>query len=205
MSTKTRPAVKGNISWINDTLACGGDFSYTPERALAQLDDLLQQDVGYVIDCRQEADDFEAWMPVDGVQYHWLPSEDRIGYHMPPQHFDRAVAIARRAEAEGRKVFVHCHMGVNRGPSTAFAILLDRGMDPVAAFDLIRERRPQAGISYAEDALVAHLDRQGAQVDWGTLDTFIAHYEAVMTPEVQEGIQHKIRQHHQRDRAERFA
>jgi dual specificity phosphatase 3 len=44
-------------------------------------------------------------------------------------------------------------MGVNRGPSMAFAILLATGMEPVAALTAIRRARPMSAISYAGDAL----------------------------------------------------
>lgn len=200
----TRNFYTANITWLMETLATGGDFSYSVTRAGAQLNDLMQQGVGCVIDCRMEADDFDTWMQTD-VEYHWLPIDDIAGAHIPAGHFDRAVAIARRAEREGRKVFVHCHMGINRGPSTAFAIMLDRGCDPIKAFDWIRSVRPQAGIAFAEDALWAHLERQGGQVDWSVLDSFVEHRDAVMTPQEQAKIQHKIRQHHELDREERFA
>jgi len=50
-------------------------------------------------------------------------------------------------------VLVHCHMGVNRGPSMAFAILLGLGHDPVEALRAIRSARPIAAILYAEDAI----------------------------------------------------
>jgi len=44
-------------------------------------------------------------------------------------------------------------MGINRGPSMGFAILLATGMEPVAALTAIRRVRPIAAISYAGDAL----------------------------------------------------
>ena len=50
---------------------------------------------------------------------------------------------------------VHCHMGVNRGPSMAFAYLLDQGWDPIKALVAIRSARPIAGIIYAPDAIRA--------------------------------------------------
>jgi hypothetical protein len=195
---------KANIDWITDDLAAGGDFSYRDDIAARQLQDLLDQGVGCVIDCRIEADDFAIWTEVDGVTYHWLPVNDIAGSHLPRAHFDRAVAIARQAQREGRKMLAHCHMGVNRGPSTAFAILLDRGMDPIEAFDLIRERRPRAAIAYAEDALAAHLLRETGQLDYDVLNTFVEHVEAVMTDRVHQGIQHIMRQHHQSDQLERL-
>ena len=51
------------------------------------------------------------------------------------------------------QVLAHCHMGINRGPSMAYAILLATGMEPVAALTAIREARPIAAIAYDGDAL----------------------------------------------------
>ena len=59
------------------------------------------------------------------------------------------------------KVLVHCHMGINRGPSLAFAALLASGWDPVDAIDRIRQVRPIAAVGYAEDALAWHHRRAG--------------------------------------------
>jgi len=52
-------------------------------------------------------------------------------------------------------------MGINRGPSAGFAVLLRRGWDPIDAIDAIRTARPQAFVAYAEDALEWHLTRTG--------------------------------------------
>lgn len=194
---------KANIDWITDDLAAGGDFAFNPAVAQLQLADLLAQNVGMVIDCRQEADDFDVWMDHPEVAYYWLPTDDSIGWHIPQEHFDKAVEAARQAKSEGRKVLAHCHMGVNRGPSTAFAILLDRGMEPEAAFDLIRSKRPRAGISYAEDALVAHMRRQSGQVNWSRVDAFSEHVDKRMSPTVRASIAHTIRAHHSADALER--
>ena len=54
------------------------------------------------------------------------------------------------------KVLVHCHMGINRGPSMAYACLLMLGHDPIEAMTMIRSARPIAAIGYAEDALDWH-------------------------------------------------
>jgi protein-tyrosine phosphatase len=56
----------------------------------------------------------------------------------------------------GGTVLTHCHMGVNRGPSLGFAVLLAQGWDPVEALDTIRTARPIAWVAYAEDALRWH-------------------------------------------------
>jgi hypothetical protein len=44
-------------------------------------------------------------------------------------------------------------MGINRGPTMAFAILLATGLDPITALNAIRRARPMAVVHYADDAL----------------------------------------------------
>jgi len=78
------------------------------------------------------------------------------------QHEGTVVETAERlvrAELEARAadpdagVLLHCHMGINRGPSAAYAVLLSLGWDPIAAIAVIRAKRPIAAVGYAEDAL----------------------------------------------------
>jgi hypothetical protein len=47
-------------------------------------------------------------------------------------------------------------MGINRGPSMGFAILLALGWDAREALDAIHAARPIAFVAYAEDALRWH-------------------------------------------------
>jgi hypothetical protein len=64
-------------------------------------------------------------------------------------------------------------MGINRGPSMGFAIMLTLGWQPLAALDRIRQARPIAHVGYAEDALDwwmrrrgrSELDRRSAQAE----------------------------------------
>jgi dual specificity phosphatase 3 len=73
---------------------------------------------------------------------------------MPDEWFDHGVAFALAAlEEPDTKLLVHCHMGINRGPSLAYAVMLALGFDPVDAIDRIRRARPIAHADYAEDAL----------------------------------------------------
>jgi hypothetical protein len=65
----------------------------------------------------------------------------------------------------GGVVLCHCHMGINRGPSLAFAVLLALGWEPVRALDAIRSVRPVAYMGYAEDALRWHLTRAAGSAD----------------------------------------
>ena len=59
---------------------------------------------------------------------------DDAGQRVPAEWFDVAVGFALDALSEpGTKVLTHCHMGINRGPSLGFAVLLALGWDPVGA------------------------------------------------------------------------
>ncbi len=63
------------------------------------------------------------------------------------------------AITSGGRVLVHCHLGINRSPSAAFAILLTLGWGSVEALSAIRTARPIANAWYAEQALAWHLKR----------------------------------------------
>ena len=168
--------MEANMSWVTDTLATGGDLTYDIEQAVAQVNDICRQGVNLIVDCRAESSDATLWTAVAEQPGMWLedptsstipaylhlPTDDRAGHHIPADLFDRAVDAALPVLNGGGKVFVHCHMGINRGPSVAFGILLALGLRPTEAFDLIRAKREQAAVLYAEDALDAHLKREGA-------------------------------------------
>lgn len=193
MKTETPIA---DIAWITPQLATGGDFSYLPHVAQQQFEDLLRMRLSAVIDNRMEANDAHIWHG-ENVAYHHLPTDDRNGHHIPAAHFDRAVAIAREAMRDGGRVFSHCHMGVNRGPSVAFAILLDLGHEPESAFDMIRKARPQAGIYYAEDALIADMLRKHNRIDFERLAAFRAYVDDVFGPEERAAVNRHIKRTHE--------
>lgn len=150
--------MKANISWITPILATGGDLSPHEDEAEAQIHDILASGVGSIIDLRIEASDEWVWEAA-GVPYRNLGTNDAKGHKVPAELFDEVVRIAREDDKHGRKTLVHCHMGVNRGPSAAFAILLDRGVMPVHAYKEILKARPIVGLAYAKDALEAHIER----------------------------------------------
>ena len=79
---------------------------------------------------------------------------DDDGGVQPDEWFDAGVQAAVEALSDpDAVVLVHCHMGVNRGPSMAYAILLALGWDAVEALNAIRAARPIAGVIYAGNAL----------------------------------------------------
>ncbi len=75
------------------------------------------------------------------------------GQPMRNSWFETITAFAGQHLSVGVGVLVHCHSGINRSPSAAFAVQLSIGWDPVEAIELIRTQRPIATVSYAENAL----------------------------------------------------
>jgi hypothetical protein len=147
---------------VTDFLLVGGDLDGDEVRALAQADELAAAGVTHVLDARAEASDGDVWETFAGVTYHWDGIED-AGQPVGHGWFEAVAAFARTAlAAPGARLLTHCHLGVNRGPSAALAVLLDRGWDPVDALDAIRAARPVAAVAYADDALDWHLARRGA-------------------------------------------
>ena len=78
---------------------------------------------------------------------------DDAGQQMPDWWFDKVVEFVEEATEQGGEILIHCHMGINRGPSAAYAALLASGWHPVDAIDRIRTARSIAAVGYAEDAL----------------------------------------------------
>ncbi len=201
--------------WVRDDLATGGDFGLLPGRARRLADEAVRQGVTLVVDLRIEDDDADLWHGT-GVRYLRVGTDDAEGHHIPAGLFDEVVAAVRTATAAGGRSLVHCHMGVNRGPSAAYAVLLDRGHGPVQAWNLIRRARPQAAIYYAMDALLADQARRptrtvtrgrraGQQVPRDTDDEarrLRAAMERTWTDEFDGYVQHVIAQHRRRDQLE---
>jgi protein-tyrosine phosphatase len=89
------------------------------------------------------------------IQYLWNPTIDD-GEPKPPEWFAKTIEFSLNALAQPwTKVYVHCAAGVNRGPSSAYAVMLALGWDGPTALALIKERRPTAQVGYAKDADVA--------------------------------------------------
>lgn len=157
--------MKPPISQLTDTLWTGGDL---PDDATLPevLGTWRDAGIGVIIDCRVEwsDEDFVAEYAPE-IRYEHLGIDD-VGQRVRRGWFDQLVLTASPQETDPAPgVLVHCHMGINRGPSGAYALLLSRGYDPVGAIERIRERRPIAGVSYAEDALDWWHDRSGTPED----------------------------------------
>ena len=155
MSKSETPETKANVDFVLPRLATGGDLHEDNAIARDQLADLIDQYVDFIVDTLLEFTDEEYVAHMDPeMKYLHLPVDDDGG-EMPRSWYEtgtRWVIDALNSSKDG-KVFIHCHMGINRGPSLTFATMLVLGYDPVEAIDMIREARPIANVGYAEDAL----------------------------------------------------
>jgi dual specificity phosphatase 3 len=153
-----------DASFVTGQLLTGGDLDIDDNRrAEAQLAELVARGLTHIVDVRIEwSDQYFVSQAAPGVRYLHLGIDD-AGQQVPDEFFDRGVGFIRDALTDPSSlVLAHCHMGINRGPSLAYAVLLDAGVDPVAALDQILAVRPVAYIAYAEDALRWHHRRTGA-------------------------------------------
>ncbi len=151
-----------NADFVTDRLVVGGDLHHSEELALDQAVELVEAGVTHVLDARVEWRDDAVWARFPGVEHRWDGIDDR-GQRVPGRWFDGVTGWALAALSRpGTVVLTHCHMGINRGPSAGFAVLLGLGWDPVEALDAIRRARPVAYVAYADDALRWHHDRTGA-------------------------------------------
>lgn len=160
------PLEVANAHFITPQLLVGGDLDYDTVIAIHQLLELTDAGVTHIVDVRIEASDetFVAdFARAAGVTVGYLHhGMDDAGQRVPAEWFETGVRYALDAIATGGIVLAHCHMGINRGPSLGYAVLLAQGWDPIAAIDTIRRARPIAYIDYAADALAWHHARIGS-------------------------------------------
>jgi hypothetical protein len=144
-----------NITELIPGIWTGGDLPGVTDDAVVDIGAWVDAGITHVVDNRIEWSDQEL-VGFVAPRIHYLHNgADDAGQRMPDQWFDRAVrfALDARTTDPASGVLLHCHMGINRGPSAAYAVLLCLGEDPIDAIDLIRTRRPIAAIGYAEDGL----------------------------------------------------
>ena len=146
-----RDATDANISRVTDRIWTGGDRG--AQSMIGYLASLESVGITHVIDCRPEGTRDQRTAQTTRIGY-LLNGQPDNGQKMPDSWFDTGVDFALKAMADpGAQVLAHCHMGINRGPSMALAILLAQGMTPHGALTAIFSARPIAQVAYAEDAI----------------------------------------------------
>lgn len=166
MSSALPMAESANLHFVTARLAVGGDLaSGNDELTGLQLAEIGHLGITHIVDVRTEWSDaavFLEHLPQLQYLHHGM---DDAGQDVPADWFERAVSWIENAWAAtpDAVVLTHCHMGINRGPSLGFAVLLALGWGPVDAISAIRAARPQANVWYAAAALDWHHARH--QVD----------------------------------------
>ncbi len=150
---------------VTDHLFVCGDLPHLqsdPDGFHRVLDEWVTAGITHIVDLRGEAcdaDDVARHAP--HIVYTWLGTHD-LGGDQDFSWFDEGVAaITRALEDPDARVVVHCHMGVNRAPSMAYAALLQLGHGIEEGLDAIRDARPIARILYADSAVRWFADRAG--------------------------------------------
>jgi hypothetical protein len=135
-------------------LAVSGDLPGWGQALAEHLQHWVDNGVTHIVDVRCEwSDEAEVGRLQPAVTYHWVGTDDD-GSGQPDEWFDAGVEAALEAMGDPTATtMIHCHMGVNRGPSMAFAVMLALGWEPVRAVEAIRSARPIAAVLYGMDAL----------------------------------------------------
>ncbi len=157
-----------NLHFVTPQLAIGGDLSSEDEGlSRLQLAEICELGITHVVDTRMEWSDEQAVAEAAPHVRYLHHGMDDAGQQVPHEWFEEAVAWVEAAYAADPDAIVltHCHMGINRGPSLGFAVLLAQGWDPVEAIAAIRAARPQANVWYAADALDWHHARTGVDAE----------------------------------------
>jgi len=120
-----------NAHFVTLQLLVGGDLDADTQTAVEQLIELTEAGMTHVIDVRLEAND-EAFVAefsaASGLEIGYLHhGVDDRGQRIPGEWFETGVRYALEAIDSGGVVLTHCHMGINRGPSLGFAVLLAQG------------------------------------------------------------------------------
>lgn len=147
-----------DANFVTDRIATGGGLADEPRRARCQIAELVRAGITHIADLRLEWSDADlVAQRAPGISYLHHPVDD-AGQAIPGEYFQELADWAGAALAQpGTKVLVHCHAGVNRGPSGALAVLVSQGWEVGAALDAIRGARPIAWIDYADDVVDWHL------------------------------------------------
>ena len=181
MTSTTHPAfdpISDPASWwrhlghvAGTRVVLSGDLPAGRHEAEAQLATWIEEGITHVLDVRSEYSD-EAFVAEIAPELGYIHlGVDDHGDHMDPEWFAQGVGAALQVlEDPDARILVHCHMGVNRGPSMGFAILLALGFGVRAALDAISAARPIAAVLYAWDALVWWHDREGTSPSLAFLD-----------------------------------
>lgn len=140
-------------------LVLSGDLHPNRITAEAQIAEYRRMGITDIIDCREEWSDAELVAEIAPEITYWHIGTHDNGGDQPDAWFAAGVEAYYRAMAKpNAKILVHCHMGINRGPSMGLRLMLehDPHLSPAECVTAIREARPIARIHYGEAAARHH-------------------------------------------------
>ncbi len=160
-----RPANPANwwrrICEVTPNLFLSGGLSGDEDLALNQLNEWAEAGITHYIAVHGERDDSE-FVHANSNIICIVEGVDDNGTPRDPQWFEDVTSAALEIlEDPNAVIMTTCWMGVNRGPSAAYAILRALGWESVPALRAIRTARPIAGIIYAPDAAQWWVERNG--------------------------------------------
>ena len=132
-----------NLSWITADLAVGGSFPAARAEQLAR-----RLAITAVVDLRAEACDDEAVLKRHGLTLLHLPTDDHCA--VSPQMLADGVAVVTARLERGERVLIHCEHGIGRSALLALCVLVARGMAPLEALRLAKDRRELVSPSPAQ-------------------------------------------------------
>lgn len=151
-----------NLDWVTPELGVGGRY---PMEAAAHLARKLG--VRHVVDVRVERHDDEHVLRAWGINFLHLPTVDMCAISLPM--IRDGVAWVGERLARAQKVLIHCEHGIGRSALLALCVLVDRGMEPLDALTLAKQRRPRVSPSPQQlEAFIAYAEalRAERRVDW---------------------------------------
>lgn len=138
-----------SFDFILPRLATGGGIENEQD-----LGTLRNAGITHIIDCRDDVNDALFFKSLTPDIYLWNPTKDD-GTPKDATWFEKSILFAwEKLIVPSAKLYVHCAAGVNRGPSTTYAIMRTLGWSHLFAKNYIEVRRPQTveGLRYVPDA-----------------------------------------------------
>ena len=144
-----------HFNWLTDEVAVGGRFPISEAAHFAAA-----HGIGAIVDLRQEeCDDHEA-LARAGIDFLHLPTPDMCPATC--DHLDKGVQFVRGHIDHGRRVLIHCQHGIGRSALLALCVMVDRGLEPLAALTQAKDRRGQVSPSESQfNGWVEWLSRNG--------------------------------------------
>jgi len=133
-----------DFSIITARLATGARLD-----SMEDAQQLVASGITHILDLT-DAEDDQQFLAGLGLGYLYNPTADD-GSEKPAAWWEASLAFAQQAYSSlGTCLLCHCSAGINRGPSTSYAVLRACcGLSSTEAVEMIRAARPQVGLAYA--------------------------------------------------------